>query len=486
MLTKRSVFFREKAGYLPDHIATVMTHKNDTIFAPATPPGTSALAIVRISGPETIQTIKKLFVPARKQADLAKAQGHTAHFGTLQSKGTILDEVVLTLFRAPHSYTGEDIAEISCHGSPYIVRRLCEALSESGIRMARPGEFTLRAFMNGKMDLSQAEAVGDVIASQSKVAHGLAIQQMRGGFSAVIAGLRAHLLEFSALIALELDFSEEDLEFANREQLRELLQRMDTTFNQLLRSFSLGNVIKTGIPVAIIGKPNVGKSTLLNAILNEEKAIVSDIPGTTRDAIEDTVTVDGIAFRFIDTAGLREAGDALEQIGMLRTIEKIAQARIILYVIDMADSQLNEIESTLQELSSTYGDGQKTFIIVANKTDLLVEAPKNFSGLMEHEVIFVSAKRNENIQLIMDSLLKSVDVDSLSDQTLLTNSRHYDALTRAQRSVKAIQSGLQNGLSADLLSTDIQQALHHLGEITGEITTEEILKNIFERFCIGK
>ena len=465
---------------------TAMKTKQETIFAPATPPGTSAIAVVRVSGPETISICKKIFVPAQKSTDLAKAPGYTAYYGTLRWKDSVLDEVVLTLFRSPQSYTGEDIAEISCHGSPYIVRRLCEALADCGLRMARPGEFTLRAFMNGKMDLSQAEAVGDVIASQSRVAHGLAINQMRGGFSAVIAGLRAQLVGFASLIALELDFSEEDVEFANRDQLRDLLTEMDKRISELLRSFSLGNVIKTGIPVAIIGKPNVGKSTLLNAILNEEKAIVSDIPGTTRDAIEDTVMIEGIAFRFIDTAGLREAGDALEQIGMLRTIEKIAQARIILYVVDMADSALEEIESTLKELSSTYGDGQKTFIIVANKTDLLVEAPRNFSGLMEHDVVFVSAKRRENIQLIMDSLLKSVDLESLSDQTLLTNSRHYDALSRAHRSIKAIQTGLQSGLSADLLSTDIQQALHHLGEITGEITTEEILKNIFERFCIGK
>lgn len=462
-----------------------MKNKHDTIFAPATPPGTSAIAVVRISGPDTLKICKKIFVPAKK-TDLQHAPGYTAHYGTLHAGEALLDEVILTLFRAPHSYSGEDLAEISCHGSPYIVQRLCEELTRQGIRMANPGEFTLRAFMNGKMDLSQAEAVADVIASQSRMAHGLAINQMRGGFSAVISGLREQLLEFSSLIALELDFSEEDVEFANRDKLSELINHMDTVIKDLLKSFSLGNVIKTGIPVAIIGKPNVGKSTLLNAILNEEKAIVSDIPGTTRDAIEDTIIIEGITFRFIDTAGLREAGDAIEQIGMLRTIEKIAQARIILYVIDMADSGIGEIESTLKEISVTYGSNQKTFIIIANKTDLLVKAPRHFSELMEHEVIFISAKRRENINLILDTLLKSVNMDALSDQTMLTNSRHYDALNRTHKAVKAIREGLQSGVSADLLSTDIQQALHYLGEISGEITTEEILKNIFDRFCIGK
>ncbi len=458
----------------------------DTIFAPATPPGFSAIAVVRLTGPQTLEYVKKIFVPASKNTDIGLVAGHTAHFGSLYAEGKLLDEAVVTFFRAPHSYTGEEMAELSCHGSPYIVQQLCAELSRLGIRLAKPGEFTLRAFLNGKMDLSQAEAVADVIASQTRTAHGLALNQMRGGFSSVIADLRKQLLEFSSLLTLELDFSEEDVEFANRGRLEELLQQIERVTAELITSFTLGNVIKSGIPVAIIGKPNVGKSTLLNAILKEEKAIVSDIPGTTRDAIEDTVIIEGIAFRFIDTAGLRQAGDTLEQIGMLRTIEKIAQARIILYVVDMADSGLEEIEGTLKELASTYSESQKTFIIVANKTDLLVETPKNFSGLMEHEVVFISAKRRENIHMLMEVLLQSINLEAMSDQTLLTNSRHFDALTRTRKSVQTIREGLQSGLSADLLATDLQQALHYLGEITGEITTDEILGQIFERFCIGK
>jgi tRNA modification GTPase len=463
-----------------------MRTNDDTIYAPATPPGFSALAIVRISGPDTLRVCEQIFTPASKHPLENRFAANTAHYGTIRIEDQILDEVVLTVFRAPHSYTGEDLAEISCHGSPYIVSQLCAALGNLGLRTANAGEFTLRAFLNGKMDLSRAEAVADLIASQTRSAHSLALNQMRGGFSQVISDLRAQLLEFSSLLTLELDFSEEDVEFANRERLEALLAEIDSRCKELVDSFALGNVLKSGIPVAIVGKPNVGKSTLLNAILNEEKAIVSDIPGTTRDAIEDTVNIEGIAFRFIDTAGLREAGDALEQIGMLRTIEKIAQARIILYVVDMAETEVDEIENTLRELSDTYSGTQKTFVVVANKTDLMVEAPKHFSELMEHEVVFISAKRRENIHLLMESLLQVVNVEALTDRTLLTNARHYEALNRTRSAVQALRDGMQSGLSADLLASDLNQALHYLGEITGEITTDEILGQIFGKFCIGK
>ena len=459
---------------------------NDTMYAPATPHGTSALAIVRLNGPKAIEVAARIFRPAGTEVDLMTVATQTAHFGSLFSGGELLDEVVVTVFRAPRSYTGEDLVEISCHGSTYIVQKLCELLAKEGLRLADPGEFTLRAFMNGKFDLSQAEAVADLIASQSKAAHDLAMAQMRGGFSRDIAALRSRLLDFASLITLELDFSEEDVEFADRSALTVLLDEIRESIQQLIDSFSYGNVLKTGIPVAIIGKPNVGKSTLLNALLKEEKAIVSDIPGTTRDAIEDTVMVDGLAFRFVDTAGLRTAGDTLEQIGMLRTIEKIAQARIILYVVDISQTTVEEINATLDEFGVSSSGSEKTFIIVANKTDLLVESPPHFAELMKHEVVFVSAKRKENIHMILESLKTCVGNESIGDRTLVSNARHYEALLRTREAIGNISKGLGEGRSGDLLTVDINQALHHLGLITGQITTEEVLGNIFGRFCIGK
>jgi tRNA modification GTPase len=459
---------------------------NDTIYAPATPPGVSALAIVRISGNDAINICNKIFKPYSKKTRIADSPTQSAHFGSIFYGEGILDEVVVTIFRSPRSYTGENLVEISCHGSMYIVNKLCELLSSQGLRIANPGEFTLRAFLNGKFDLSQAEAVADLIHSNAQASHGLALNQMRGGYSKLISALRSQLLEFASLLTLELDFSEEDVEFVNRDELRSLLQKINNKIDELVGSFKLGNVLKSGIPIAIVGKPNVGKSTLLNAILNEEKAIVSDIPGTTRDAIEDTVIIDGIAFRFIDTAGLRVAGDTLEQIGMLRTIEKIAQANIVLYVVDISQTTVDEINSTLKELGESNSTDIKTFIVVANKTDLLIEAPTHFSELMEHEVVFVSAKRKENINLIMESLLKSVNADSISDKAIVSNVRHYEALTRTREALNNVQSSMKSGVSADLLSIDINVALHNLGLITGEITTDEILGNIFSKFCIGK
>lgn len=459
---------------------------NDTIFAPATPPGLSALAIVRISGPEAIEVASRFFRSAGEHSEWMKAASQTAHFGSLFHGDDLLDEVVLTIFRAPRSYTGQNLVEISCHGNPYIVQRLCEMLTEAGARMADAGEFTLRAFLNGKFDLSQAEAVADLIAARSPGSHALALKQMRGGYSEEIRQMRTQLLDFASLITLELDFSEEDVEFADRSKLLELLDGIHSHASRLIASFSTGRVIRSGIPVAITGKPNVGKSTLLNAILNEERAIVSEIPGTTRDSIEDTIVVNGLAFRFIDTAGLRTAGDALEQIGMLRAIEKIAEARIVLYVVDISQTSVDEINARLNELRPADAGQQKTFIVIANKTDLLTETPPRFAELMQHEVIFVSARRKENIQLITESLLRAVGTGDISDRTLVSNARHHEALLRTREAVEKARQGLQQGLSGDLLSVEINQALYHLGLISGEITTEEMLSNIFGKFCIGK
>lgn len=461
-----------------------MALNNDTIYAPATPPGISALAIVRISGPEAIAVAGKLFTPASGKVQLAAAESHTAHFGTLSYGNELIDEVVLTLFRSPRSYTGDDLVEISCHGSSYVTKRICEVLALSGLRFAEPGEFTLRAFMNGKLDLSQAEAVADLIAAGSRSAHELAIKQMRGGFSADIRELRSRLLEFASLIGLELDFSEEDVEFADRSALLNLLQEIEDKIQTLISSFAAGNVMKSGIPVAIAGKPNVGKSTLLNAILNEERAIVSELPGTTRDTIEDVIQAGGLSFRFIDTAGLRKTGDQIEQLGINRAKSSIENAHIVLYVADVSQTGVDEIEEAIGDIQA--GDREKKIIIVVNKTDLMMEAPHKFSELMEHEVVFVSAKRRENIHLIMESLLRSVETEGTDDRTLVSNARHHAALVRTLESVQSIRKGIDEGLSGDLLSTDLNFALHHLGEITGEITTDEILGNIFGKFCIGK
>lgn len=460
--------------------------KTDTICALATPPGSGPIAIIRISGPDTFKVCKKIFVPQNKKINIAETKSHTVHFGNIGDKNEILDEGLLTIFRNPHSYSGEDSAEISCHGSIYIQQKVLELLIENGIRLAKPGEFTMRAFLNGKFDLSQAEAVADLIASSSKYSHDLALNQMRGGFSEKIKTLRQQLLDFTSLIELELDFSEEDVQFADRKQLGELLEIIKEEINILTASFSIGNVLKKGIPVAIIGKPNVGKSTLLNAILNEEKAIVSEIPGTTRDVIEDTINIEGISFRFIDTAGLRNHTDEIERIGIERTYEKIEQAKVILFVFDISDCTHEEVMEVIDDFKARVKDESKRLILIGNKTDMLVEAPKCFKYLVDHETIFVSAKRKENINLIVESLLKTVDREQIIDSTLVSNTRHYEALTKAGEAIENIEKGLSEGIPSDLMTIDIHSALHHLGEITGEITTDEILGNIFGKFCIGK
>jgi len=459
---------------------------NDTICALSTAPGMGAIAVIRLSGPAAFETISKIFKPAEKKLDIKRVPSHTIHLGVIGTADSILDEALISLFRAPHSYTGEDVIEISCHGSVYIQQKTLELLLSHGLRLARPGEFTLRAFMNRKFDLSQAEAVADLIASHSGSSHDLAVRQMRGGFSKKITALRQSLVEFTSLIELELDFSEEHMIFANRDDLHTLLDLMVSELTTLVKSFSLGNVIKNGIPVAIIGKPNVGKSTLLNAILNEEKAIVSEIPGTTRDAIEDTIVIGGFSFRFIDTAGLRAAEDKIETIGIERTWEKIGEAAIILYVFDATEQSFADVSESLSEFREITADKSRNLVLIGNKMDKLKELPKGFKDFVEHETIFVSGKRKENIHLIADHLQHFVEHANLSDKTIVSNSRHYEALQKALDSILSVRTSLQAGISPDLLTIDIRKALYHLGEITGEVTTDEILGAIFSRFCVGK
>jgi len=460
-------------------------NQNDTICAVSTPAGVGAIAIVRITGKKTADILGKLFIP-QKKISLKKLPVRTLHYGMLVYKSETIDEVLVSRFNAPHSYTGEDMAEINCHGSLYIQKKIMEALLSSGARLAAAGEFTLRAFMNGKLDLTQAEALGDLISSTSKNAHDLALNQMRGGFSDKIKQLREKLVGFAALIELELDFSEEDVEFANRKDFQQLVSDIKKEVQTLIESFSQGNVLKNGIPVAIIGKPNVGKSTLLNALLNEERAIVSEIPGTTRDTIEDTLTIQGITFRFIDTAGLRVSSDEIEQLGIERTYQKINQAQVILYVIDISQTTVDDIKRDLADFNERIPSTEKKFIVVANKIDQLVKTPVKFRELVELETIFVSAKRKENINQITDSLLQSVKKADYGDYAIVSNIRHYEALTKVFAALESIETGLQSQVPTDLLTTDIRTSLHFLGEITGEITTDDILGEIFGKFCIGK
>ncbi len=459
---------------------------NDTICAISTAQGVGAIAVVRLSGQKAIEIANELFKPAAEREPLINIPAQTAQFGRIYDNEELLDEVVVTTFRQPHSYTGQDIVEISCHGSSFIQQRMIELLISHGARMAQHGEFTFRAFMNGKMDLSQAEAVADLIASNNITSHQMALKQMRGGFSGKISELRARLVHFASLIELELDFSEEDVEFVDRSELLKLLQTIQNEINSLKSSFTLGNVMKQGIPVAIAGKPNVGKSTLLNALLNEERALVSEIPGTTRDAIEDTINIEGTNFRFIDTAGLRHTHDTVESMGIGRTYDKMNQAWIVLYVFDINNTTDVEIDDAIAEIRTQMQDPDKPIIPIANKTDMLVEEPDSFQRLVELETLFVSAKRNENINLIIARLLDSVKLNNLSDQTIVYNLRHFEALDHATSSIDAIYNGFKSNVASDLIAIDIKQALYYLGTITGEVSNEEILGNIFSRFCIGK
>ena len=458
---------------------------NDSIIALATPYGVGAIAVLRISGPEAIPVTDQCFVARKKGKRLTEVATHTIHLGDLMDGESFLDEVLVSVFRAPNSYTGEDVVEISCHGSTYIQQEILQLFLKKRIRHADAGEFTLRAFLNGKMDLSQAEAVADVIASDSRASHDMALQQMRGGFSSEIASLRQQLLDFASLIELELDFSEEDVEFADREQFRELIRKIIGVIKRLVDSFALGNVLKNGIPVAIVGEPNVGKSTLLNALLNEEKAIVSDIAGTTRDAIEDEMTLNGVCYRFIDTAGIRETADVVERIGIQKTYENIEKAQLVLHLIDGEKMEINRVENEVTNLLEKYP--RKRILTLVNKSDLLSKDILLELSETHPEWLLLSARTREGMESLLRQLSDLVNTGVLSNQqTIVSNSRHYEALTKALEALTEVQRGMEEQLTGDLLAIDIRRALYHLGEITGEISSDDLLGNIFANFCIGK
>ena len=455
-----------------------------TIMALSTASGAGAIAVIRLSGSEAIGLTESVF-KTRSEKLLMNQKSHSIHLGDIIHQNTVIDEVLVSVFKNPHSYTGEDVIEISCHGSPYIQQQIIKILIEQGAQTAKPGEFTLRAFLNGKMDLSQAEAVADLIASENEASHQLAIQQMRGGFSSEIKNLRQELLNFASLIELELDFAEEDVAFADRKQLESLLLKIQTVLKNLLDSFALGNVIKKGVPIAIVGPPNVGKSTLLNCLLNEDKAIISDIAGTTRDSIEDEITLEGVCFRFIDTAGIRETEDTIEKIGIKKTREKIELASFVFHLVDPTEflKNQNPLTTELRAFKSQYPN--KKLLVVFNKKDQnhMFKIPEQIQG---YQSVSISAKMNSNIDVLIELLTVHFKLNPTQDQSIVTNSRHYGSLYAAQKEVIAIQNGLSNGLSGDLLSIDLRQALFHLGEITGEVTNDELLGNIFANFCIGK
>jgi tRNA modification GTPase len=464
-----------------------MLHQ-DNIVALATAPGTGAIAVIRISGPDSWEIAASVFHSA-KGKDLRRQRSHTLHLGLVVDGGKEIDQVLASVFKGPNSYSGEDTVEISCHGSAYIQQQIIQLLLRKGCRMASPGEFTLRAFLNGKLDLSQAEAVADLISSGNEASHQIAMQQMRGGFSGEIAKLREELLNFASLIELELDFSEEDVEFADRSQFTALLNRIENVLKRLIDSFAVGNVIKNGIPVAIAGEPNVGKSTLLNALLNEERAIVSDIAGTTRDAIEDEISVGGIGFRFIDTAGIRETRDAVETIGIRKTFEKMDAARVVIYLVDagaMADAKkLGPAKSEIGKIRDQYP--AKPLLLIGNKADKLDAAQKQKLQAEFPEILLISAKNDHGTDELKSRLLSMANAGTLhSGEPIVTNSRHYDALLKALEEIQKVKHGLQSGIPADLMAIDIRQALYHFGEITGQVSSDELLGNIFANFCIGK
>ncbi|MBP4139928.1 tRNA uridine-5-carboxymethylaminomethyl(34) synthesis GTPase MnmE [Flavobacterium geliluteum] len=462
----------------------------DSIVALATPSGAGAIAIIRISGSDAI-TIGNSVFKSIKNKDLTKQKTHTLHLGHIVDDTKTLDEVLVSVFKGPNSYTGENTIEISCHGSTYIQQQIIQLLLRKGCRMADAGEFTLRAFLNGKLDLSQAEAVADLVSSDNEASHQIAMQQMRGGFSNEIAKLREELLNFASLIELELDFAEEDVAFADRTQFYELLNRIEFVLKRLIDSFAVGNVIKNGIPVAIVGEPNVGKSTLLNALLNEERAIVSDIAGTTRDTIEDELVIGGIGFRFIDTAGIRETKDVVESIGIKKTFEKIEQAQLVIYLMDALKFQISSTAFIveIEKIKNKYP--LKEILIVCNKIDQL--SPEQLQNIrLELETlnlkqIFLSAKAKIGVDDLKNELLSFVNTGALrNNETIVTNTRHYDSLLKALDEIMKVKFGLETNLSSDLMALDIREALYHFGMITGQVTNDELLGNIFANFCIGK
>lgn len=462
----------------------------DAICAISTAPGLGAIAVVRVSGFNSVDIVDSIFQSVRKNFTLKEAKTHTAHFGRLlYDDGSVLDEVVVTVFLAPNSFTGEDSVEISCHGSVFIQHEILKMLLSHGCRMAMAGEFTQRAFANGRMDLSQAESVADLIASQNRASHRLAMNQMRGGFSKELQLLRDRLLTFTSLVELELDFADhEELEFADRTELKALADEIEQKIGRLRNSFSVGNAIKNGIPVSIVGETNAGKSTLLNLLLKEEKAIVSDVHGTTRDVIEDTVTMNGMQFRFIDTAGLRETTDKVEKIGIERSYREIEKAVVVLWVVDASQSVRHSDE--LAEKIKQHLSDQK-LLIVFNKTDLIDEEKRReiseyYKQYSENQ-IFISAKNAENTDEVESVLVQSAQIPMVRDgDVMVTNIRHYEALKNAYSAIRRVQQGLEDNISGDFLSQDIRECIYHLGEITGEITTDEVLGNIFSKFCIGK
>lgn len=463
---------------------------NDTIVALATPSGAGAVAIIRMSGKDAIAIASQVFQSVSGK-DITKQKTHTIHLGTVVDGTKVFDQVLLSIFKNPNSYTGEDVIEISCHGSTFIQQQIIQLLLRKGCRMAQAGEFTLRAFLNGKLDLSQAEAVADLIASDNEASHQIAMQQMRGGFSNEIAKLREELLNFASLIELELDFAEEDVEFADRTQFNDLLNRIEFVLKRLIDSFAVGNVIKNGIPVAIVGEPNVGKSTLLNALLNEERAIVSDIAGTTRDTIEDELVIDGIGFRFIDTAGIRDTKDVVESIGIKKTFEKIEQAQVVIYLFESFKFQVSGSEyiKEIEKVKNKYP--LKPLIVVVNKMDLVTEEEvvkiREQLETLNVKQILMSAKEKQGIDELKNLLLSFVNTGALrNNETIVTNTRHYDSLLKALEEIQKVKFGLTSGLSSDLMAIDIKQALYYFGEITGEVTNDELLGNIFANFCIGK
>jgi tRNA modification GTPase len=462
-----------------------------TIAAIATAPGTGAIAVLRLSGKDAVEICERVFKSSVKNKKLSSQKANTIHHGTIYDGDRPVDEVLVSIFKAPRSYTREDVVEISCHGSQIVQQQILELLVRNGARLAQPGEFTLRAFLNGKIDLSQAEAIADLISSSSEAARRVALQQMRGGFSNQLKALREQLLHFIALIELELDFSEEDVEFADRKELTKLLNEILAVVDRMINSFQLGNVIKMGIPVTIAGKPNVGKSTLLNRLLNEERAIVSEIAGTTRDTIEDTINLGGISFRFIDTAGLRHTKDTIESIGVERAYAKISQAKVILLIVD-AQITIEEVIHSVEEVKTKLTDDQR-LIILLNKEDkadkihlgeILSTLKKDYPSTY---ALNVSAKGGHNIDLLTTTLINiGLHGQAESDEVIVTNVRHYESLIKTKENLEAAIAGLSNNLPSDLLAIDIRQAIYYIGKITGEITTDDILGHIFSKFCIGK
>jgi tRNA modification GTPase len=470
-------------GYLPilSYFCTMNFGEHaDTICALSTANGMGAIAVIRVSGPQALELTSRIF-----SKNLIDKASHTAHFGEIRNaQGLPIDEVLVNVFHQGKSFTGEATAEIACHGSVYIQQQIIQLLLENGCRMADPGEFTMRAYMNGKMDLAQAEAIADLIASRSAMAHKLAMTQMRGGFSRELEQLREQLIQFVALMELELDFSEEDVEFADRTQLKQLVTRIVTVVGRLRDSFATGNAIKNGIPVAIVGAPNVGKSTLLNALLREDRAIVSEIAGTTRDVIEDEMVIDGITYRFIDTAGLRETEDVVESMGIERSYKKAREASIVLYMLDERNQTAAQTLEELQVFQSTYLTPSQSLIVVINKSDKL---QLSFDFLADYSPLFISAREQENLEELLARLKESVNLSGVGEEdVIVSNARHFEALHHAFQDLEKVLVGLETGITSDFVSMDIRSAIRNLGSITGEIDNEEVLGAIFSKFCIGK